>query len=91
MAKPPKKGTKPRKPGLIRRGLVVLAIAILWAAGHQPDAFTPASVLIWVLGMLTAALLARAAFAVAEPVLKLGMGLVLLGLQRHRPPTEDEP
>jgi len=91
MAKPSKKGTKPGNAVFIRRGLVVLAIAILWAAGHQPGSFTPPSVLIWLLGMLTVALLARAAFAVAEPVMKLGAGLVLLSLQRQRTPTEDEP
>lgn len=90
MAKTAKKNGQARRPGLIRRGLVVLAIAILWAAGHQPISFTPTSLLIWILGMLTAALLARAAFAVLEPVLKLGTGLVLHGLQRQHPSAGDE-
>ncbi|HTI00218.1 MAG TPA: hypothetical protein VL752_04650 [Acidisoma sp.] len=90
MAKTAKKNAKSHRPRLIRRGLVVLAIAILWAAGHQPTSFTPSSLLIWVLGMLTVALFARAAFAVLEPVLKLGTGLVLYGLQRQHHLGGDE-
>ncbi|GAB0116655.1 hypothetical protein [Acidisoma sp. 7E03] len=91
MAKPAgKKSASPSKTRVIRRGLVVLAVAILWAAGHQPDSFTPASTLIWTLGMVTVALLARAAFAVMEPVMKLGAGILLLSVQRHRPAREDE-
>lgn len=91
MAKPSKKNIKSQRPRVIRRGLVVLAIAILWAAGHEPSTFTPSSLLVWILGMLTAALLARACFAVLEPVLKLGTGLVLYGLQRPHNSSGDEP
>jgi hypothetical protein len=90
MAKTPKKSAKSHRPRLIRRGLVVLAIAILWAGGHEPSSFTPSSLLVWVLGMLTVALLARACFALLEPVLKLGASLVLYGLQRQHHSGGDE-
>lgn len=40
--------------------------------------------------MLTVALVVRAAFAVLEPVLKLGTGLVLYGLQRQHHSPGDE-
>jgi hypothetical protein len=90
MAKTAKKNATSKRPRFIRRGLLVLAIAILWAAGHQPSAFTPSSLLVWLLGMLTAALLARAAFALLEPVMKLGTGLVLYGLQRPHSSDGDD-
>ncbi len=63
---------------LMRRTPVILAIAILWAAAHQPDSLTAASLAIWGLEMATVALLARGAFAVLEPLLRV---LVTLALQ----------
>lgn len=90
MAKSKKEKGKPGKPRAIRRGLVVLAVATLWAAGHQPESFTPSSVVIWALGLFTAGLLARAAFAVAEPMIKLALSLLLHLLQRQRAAAEDE-
>ena len=82
MAKDVKKTTSKTAPRAMRRGLVVLAIAILWAASNQPDSMTPSSILVWGLGVLTVALFARAGFAVIEPVCKLGITYSLRALQR---------
>ncbi len=86
-----KENHRSKKPKAIRRGFVVLAIAILWAAAHEPRDFTPTSVAIWGLGMLTVTLLARAAFALVEPALKVAIAFLLYASQRHAPPAEDEP
>lgn len=73
------------KPGGMRRGLVILSIAILWAAGHQPAALSLTTVLVWALGIVTVALGARAAFAVGEPLVKLVVTGFLSLLQRSAP------
>lgn len=59
------------KPRVLKPGLLVLACAMLWAAAHQPAAFDLGSVSGWALGMVTVALLARAALALAGPLLKI--------------------
>lgn len=82
MAKDARKTAPNKAPRAMRRGLVVLAIAILWGAGNQPGTMTPSSILVWVLGVLAVALFARAGFAVIEPVCKLGITVALRALQQ---------
>ncbi|GAB0114424.1 hypothetical protein [Acidisoma sp. C75] len=77
-----KKQSSNEKPKSMRRGLVILSIAILWAAANQPVTLSVTSLIVWVLGIVTVGLLARAAFAVCEPLLKLGMASFLRLLQR---------
>lgn len=74
---------------LIRPGPLMIAAAILWAAGNEPARLTLASTLIWLLGSLTIAILARAGLALLQPLAKLGIGLLLQGVPRQAPNRED--
>ncbi|MBW4024871.1 MAG: hypothetical protein HIU92_17380 [Proteobacteria bacterium] len=74
---------KSRASRLIRPGPLVVAAGILWAAANEPISFTPSSAAVWVLGGLTAALLARAALALLQPLAKLGLAALLNGIPRR--------
>jgi hypothetical protein len=74
---------------LVRPGPLMVAAAILWAAANEPVGFTMASTIVWVLGALTIAILARAALALLQPLTKLGVALLLQGVPRQTPETED--
>ncbi len=66
--------TKPKpkpKPGLLKPGMIMLAVMFLWAAQNMPAAITPGSGALWLCGAITAGLLARAALALAAPVFKI--------------------
>ncbi len=76
---------------IIRPIPLVVAAAVLWAAANEPADFTPAAMVVWVLGMLTVALLTRAALALLEPLAKLGVALLLQGVPRQTPPAGDGP
>ncbi len=67
---------------LIRRAPLVAGVAILWAAANEPASFSQSSIVIWLLGTITVGLLARAVIALVEPLVKLGVGLLLQGLTR---------
>ena len=74
---------------LVRPGPLMVAAAILWAADNQPAGFTLSSTIIWALGALTIAILARAALAFLLPLVKLGTSLLLQGVPRQAPKAED--
>jgi hypothetical protein len=74
---------------LVRPGPLMVAAAILWAAGNEPTGFTLSSTIVWLLGTLTIAILARAALALLQPLTKLGIALLLQGVPRQAPKTED--
>ena len=74
---------------LVRPGPLMVAAAILWAAGNEPTGFTLASTIVWLLGTLTIAILARAALALLQPLTKLGIALLLQGVPRQAPKAED--
>jgi hypothetical protein len=72
---------------LYRPGLVMVGVVLLWAAFNEPAQFDTASVAVWLLGAVTAGLLARAALALAEPALKLTIDLAVQQARRV-PPDE---
>jgi hypothetical protein len=74
---------------LVRPGPLMVAAAILWAAGNEPTGFTLSSTIVWVLGTLTIAILTRAALALLQPLTKLGIALLLQGVPRQTPEAED--
>jgi hypothetical protein len=74
---------------LVRPGPLMVAAAILWAAGNEPAGFTLSSTIVWLLGSLTIAILARAALALLLPLAKLGIALLLQGVPRQAPKAED--
>ena len=74
---------------LVRPGPLMVAAAILWAADNQPAGLTLASTIVWLLGSLTIAILARAVIALLVPVVKLGTVLLLQGVPRQAPKAED--
>jgi hypothetical protein len=76
---------------LIRPGPLMVAAAILWAAANEPTGFTLSSTIVWRLGTLTIAILARAALALLQPLTKLGIALLLQGVPRKAPKAEDHP
>jgi hypothetical protein len=76
---------------LIRPIPLVVAAAVLWAAANEPTDFGPAAIIVWLLGTLTVALLARAALALLEPLVKLGIAFLLQGVPRQTPPAGDGP
>jgi hypothetical protein len=76
---------------LVRPGPLMVAAAILWAAANEPVGFTLSSTIVWVLGSLTIAILARAALALLQPLLKLGVTLLLQGVPRQTPNAGDNP
>jgi hypothetical protein len=76
---------------LIRPGPLVIAAAVLWAAANEPASFTPAAIIVWVLGSMTIGLLARAALALGEPLAKLGVAVLLQGVPRQTPNAGDGP
>jgi hypothetical protein len=80
-----------KAPRLVRPGPLMVAVAILWAAANEPTGFTMASVIVWLLGSVTVAILARAALALLQPLSKLGLALLLQGVPRQAPKTEDHP
>ncbi|HUW79477.1 MAG TPA: hypothetical protein VMV54_01130 [Acidocella sp.] len=65
-----------QKPKLLKPGMLMLAAMFLWSAQHEPPAFSLASVAIWLSGAVTIALLARAALALASPVLNIAGALL---------------
>jgi hypothetical protein len=75
------------KGRLIRPVPVVIAVAVLWAAANEPATFTPSSIVVWLLGTVTIGLLARAALALLEPLIKLGLALMMQGVPRQTPNT----
>ncbi len=72
-----------RASRLVRPGPLVVAAAILWAAANEPTSFTPSSVAVWLLGALTIGLLARAALALLQPLIRLGLTALMNG-RPHR-------
>jgi hypothetical protein len=77
------------KGRIIRPVPTVIAAAVLWAAANEPVSFTPSSIIVWLLGTVTIALLARAALALLEPLIKLGIALMLQGVPRRTPNAGD--
>jgi hypothetical protein len=75
---------------LVRPGPLMVAAAILWAAANEPTGFTLSSTIVWALGSLTIAILARAALALLQPLAKLGVALLLQGVPRQAPKGEDK-
>ncbi len=73
----------------VRPGPLMVAAAILWAADNEPVGFSLASTIVWLLGSLTIAILARAALALLLPLSKLGIALLLQGVPRQVPKAED--
>lgn len=65
-----------KKSKMLRPGMIVLAVMLLWSAKHEPPQFDIASVGIWVLGAVMVALLVRAALALAAPLLGI-LGAIL--------------
>ena len=63
MAKP----AKSKK--LISPFMLTLAAMTGWAAAHEPDVFSTASVGVWICGACTVALLTRAVLALFTPLL----------------------
>jgi hypothetical protein len=63
MAKP----AKSKK--LLSPFMLTLAAMTGWAAAHEPDPFTAASVGVWICGAVTVALLTRAGLALFTPLL----------------------
>ena len=74
---------------LILPGPLMVAAAVLWAAGNEPSGYTPAAMIVWVLGSLTIAILTRAALALLQPLGKLSIALLLQGVPRQAPKAED--
>jgi hypothetical protein len=74
---------------LVRPGPLMVAAAILWAASNEPVGFTLSATIVWLLGSLTVAILARAALALLQPLAKLGIALLLQGVPRQAPKAED--
>jgi hypothetical protein len=73
----------------VRPGPLMVAAAILWAADNEPVGFSLSSTIVWLLGSLTIAILARAALALVLPLSKLGVALLLQGVPRQAPKAED--
>ncbi len=76
---PHKAGHKPSKPGRgiwFKPGLVLTSFVFFWAASHEPPAFTATSISIWIFGAITAALLAKAALVLTEPVTRILLTLL---------------
>ncbi len=83
LARKGSKGSFPYKPWLVAG-----AFALFWAGLHQPDGLTLAALLIWLLSAVTAAVLARAALAVAEPLVKMAVDSAM---RSQRDTDADEP
>lgn len=49
--------------------MLTMAAMTGWAASHEPDIFSTASVGVWICGAFTVALLTRAALALFTPLL----------------------
>lgn len=64
-------GRAETNPRVLRPGMVTLAAVFLWAARHEPADFSAASLVVWFAGAITAALLVRAALALAAPLLAI--------------------
>jgi hypothetical protein len=64
---------KPKQatPRLLKPGILTLAAMCLWAATHEPARLDTPSLLAWLFGALTIALLSRAALALAAPFFQL--------------------
>ncbi|MDE8347300.1 MAG: hypothetical protein POH28_14190 [Acidocella sp.] len=81
-----KSRAKPRT--LLRPGLLTLALALGWAAQHEPPAFTIGSVGVWVLGMVTTFILVRATLAFLGPLLAVCGALVERARQNQNAEAE---
>ena len=81
MAKDPAAKRGKTRPKLLRPGILMFAVMLAWSARHQPPVFTPASLSGWALGAATVALLARAALALAAPVLGMFGAIFTQALQ----------
>jgi hypothetical protein len=75
---------------LVRPGPLMVAAAILWAAANEPAGFTLPSMIVWLLGSLTIAILGLAALALLQPLGKLSITLLLQGVPRQAPKAEDK-
>lgn len=85
------RGMNTHPPGkLFRPLLVVLAVVLNWAALNQPPLFTPASLLVWLLGAITVGLLVRAALALAIPIMQIGMARVATAVRLIRNKVEEQ-
>jgi hypothetical protein len=56
-----------KKSNLFNPGTLMLGVMFLWLARHEPPVFNIVDVAIWILGAISAALLARAALALVAP------------------------
>jgi hypothetical protein len=65
--------SKSKAGAWIKPGFVLAAITLAWAAANTPPDFSAANILIWLTGMLTTALIAKAAMAIIEPAIKLSL------------------
>jgi len=75
---------KPQARRIYHPALVTAAIVLLWLAFSEPQTFNTASVIVWLVGALTAGLLVRAALAVGEPLLRLvSASFTQLGRERQ--------
>jgi hypothetical protein len=61
---------KPAKPNkILSPFMLTLAAMTGWAAAHEPDVMSPATVGVWICSALTVALLTRAGLALFTPLL----------------------
>lgn len=63
---------KPAKPKqILSPFMLTLAAMAAWAALHEPEVMSPASVGVWICGACTVALLTRAGLALCGPLFGL--------------------
>jgi small neutral amino acid transporter SnatA (MarC family) len=84
MASEPAKSSPKAARRLYRPGMLAAAVTLFWAASQEPDQLSLPNLIAWLLGAATIGLLVRAAFAVAEPLLKLLANLTLQAASRVR-------
>ncbi len=65
------RGARGKEGKIVRPGWLVVAAACGWAALNQPPVLEWSRLFVWLLGTVTAGLLARAGLAVVEPLVKL--------------------
>lgn len=68
-------------------GLIAGALALLWAAANEPPSFETGDLMIWLLGSVTAGLLARAALALVKPLVRIIGTRVRRAIQETRDGT----
>ncbi len=63
---------KPANPKqILSPFMLTLAAMTAWAAAHEPEVMSPASIGVWLCGACTVALLTRAGLALCGPLLGL--------------------